>query len=317
MSPDRRAPLAVLLAIPVAVALVLTLFAWPAARLPPRDLPVGVAGPAPAARDTKQRLARQEGAFEVQLYASEAAAREAIRKREVYGAFVVGPGGPAVLTASAASAVVAQLLQQTAAEHSDLLGVGAGRARVVDVVPAASGDPRGAALNASVLPLVLAGIATAVLAGALVPPGLRRMAVLLAGAVLAGLTVLVVAQGWLGVLDGGWLRNAAALSLMVLAIAASVAGLDALAGRIGLASGAILMILIGNPFSGISSAPELLPQPVGTIGQLLPPGAGGNLLRSSAFFDGNGGGAHVIVLGVWALLGLAAVGAVALRPTPA
>jgi hypothetical protein len=49
------------------------------------------------------------------------------------------------------------------------------------------------------------------------------------------------------------------------------------------------MVLIGNPFSGVGTGPELLPQPVGAIGQLLPPGAGGNLLRSTAFFDGAGG----------------------------
>ena len=41
------------------------------------------------------------------------------------------------------------------------------------------------------------------------------------------------------------------------------------------------MVLVGNPFSGVGSAPELLPQPVGGIGQLMPPGAGGNLLRST------------------------------------
>jgi hypothetical protein len=48
----------------------------------------------------------------------------------------------------------------------------------------------------------------------------------------------------------------------------------ALAGRAGAALGALLMILVGNPLSGVSSAPELLPAPAGTIGQLLPPGAG-------------------------------------------
>ena len=31
---------------PVVVAIVLTLFAWPSARLEPRDLPIGVVGPA-------------------------------------------------------------------------------------------------------------------------------------------------------------------------------------------------------------------------------------------------------------------------------
>jgi hypothetical protein len=48
----------------------------------------------------------------------------------------------------------------------------------------------------------------------------------------------------------------------------------------------------------------MLPQPVGAIGQLMPPGAGGNLLRSTGFFDGAAAGGHVAVLVAWALGGL-------------
>jgi hypothetical protein len=40
----HRPPRAAILLIPVIAALVLTLFAWPNARLGPRDLPLGVAG---------------------------------------------------------------------------------------------------------------------------------------------------------------------------------------------------------------------------------------------------------------------------------
>ena len=46
------------------------------------------------------------------------------------------------------------------------------------------------------------------------------------------------------------------------------------------------MIFLGNPFSGVTSAPELLPAPADWLGRLLPPGAGGTLLRSTAYFDG-------------------------------
>jgi hypothetical protein len=77
------------------------------------------------------------------------------------------------------------------------------------------------------------------------------------------------------------------------------------------------MMVIGNPFSAVSSAPELLPKPVGLIGQLLPPGAGGNLLRSTAFFGGAGGARHLAVLLAWAVLGLGAVWAGTLRRRPA
>ena len=66
-------------------------------------------------------------------------------------------------------------------------------------------------------------------------------------------------------------------------------------------------MLVGNPWSGIPSAPELLPHAAGFIGQLLPPGAGAQSLRSTAFFDGAGAGSHLAVLLAWVALGLAAI----------
>jgi len=68
---------AVVLAVPVLVGLVLTLFAWPSARLAPRGLPLGVVGPVPGS------LAA-DGSFSVHRYADAAAARHGIRQREVY-----------------------------------------------------------------------------------------------------------------------------------------------------------------------------------------------------------------------------------------
>jgi len=287
-------PMAILI-VPAAVAIVLTLFAWPNARLEPRDLPVGVVGSAPAMPADR---------FEVHRYADEGAARKAIGDREVYGAFVAGPGGPKVLTASAASPAVAQLLGHAAAQA---------KAPVEDV---ASAGPRGAALASSVLPLVLAGILTGVLATVLATGGLARAGLVIGGSLLAGVAATGIVQSWLDVIDGDWLANAGALSLTVAAIAAVVAGLKARFGEAGVALGALTMILVGNPFSGVGSAPELLPEPVGGLGQALPPGAGGNLLRSTGFFDGAAASGHVWVLAAWALAGLALVFAAAARARP-
>ena len=64
-------------------------------------------------------------------------------------------------------------------------------------------------------------------------------------------------------------------------------------------------MLVGNPFSGMTSAPELLPTGWSTLGQLLPPGATGTLLRSVAFFDGAGGTRALWILVGWVVLGLA------------
>jgi hypothetical protein len=115
------------------------------------------------------------------------------------------------------------------------------------------------------------------------------------------------------VVDGDWVANAAGLSLMVLAIATVTTGLEALMGKAGILVAALTMVFVGNPFSAVATGPEMLPAPAGAIGQLLPPGAGGNLLRSTGFFDGAGAGQHVAVLAAWALAGFAALVIAAVR----
>jgi hypothetical protein len=297
----HRPPAAAVLVVPLVVALVLTLFAWPTAKLEPRDLPVGVAGPAAATAPIEERLEAREGAFDLHRYAGEAAAREAIEDREVYGAFVATPAGPKVLTASAASPAVAQQLTHAADEAG---------AKVEDVVQA---GPKAPALASSVLPLVIAGVLVGVVAALASPRGLGRAGLAVAGSALTGLAATAIVQGWLDVVEGDWVANAGVLSLTVLAIAATLAGLYAVVGRAGLAIGALTMIFVGNPFSGVGSAPELLPEPAGAIGQLLPPGAGGNLLRSTGFFDGAGGARPLTVLAIWAAAGLACLLVVELR----
>ena len=307
-TPRRQLILAVVL-VPLIVAAALAAFAWPTAHLAPHDLPLGLAGPAPARAQLAQRLqAAHPGAFALHQYADAGRARAAIKNRDIYGAIVAGTPSTALLVASAAGPLVAQVFTQAmtaeaAAAHRPL--------QVIDVVPAPLNDPRGAALGASVLPLVLAGMLAGILIATLSRPGLAQVAALVAAASLSGIVAAAIAGGWLGVLAGNGAANAGALALTILAIAGAVAGLNALLGRAGLVLGGLLMLLVGNPFSGLTSAPELLPTPVGAIGQLLPPGAGGNLLRSTAFFDGSGAGSHLFVLGAWALLGLAAIASAA------
>ena len=303
-SAHRRPSPAAILVVPIVLAVILTLFAWPSARLEPRDLPIGVAGPPAGAAALQHRLAENEGAFDVERYADEAAARAAIEDREVYGAFVATPAGAKLLTSSAASPMVAQLLTHAAADAPG------GPLPVEDVVAA---SPAGSAIASSVLPLVIAGILTGVVASLLAASASGRAGLLVAGSALGGLVATGIVQGWLDVIEGDWLLNAAGLGLTIAAIAAAVAGLKALLGHAGVGIAALTMIFVGNPFAAVGSAPELLPQPVGGIGQLLPLGAGGNLLRSTGFFDGAGGGRHALVLGCWLLAGLGLMFAAALR----
>lgn len=298
---STRSLLAVVVLVPALITLALWAFVWPGARLAPRDLPVGVAGPAQATAPVKAHLSERDGAFEVHTYAGAAAARTAIEEREVYGAVVATPRGPELLVASAAGPGVAQLL-------AEAVGGQAGRpVPTEDVVPLPAADPRGSTLNSSVLPLSLAGIVAGALTTLLGLRGGRAVLAVAGTSAVVGLVAAAVADSWLGALTGDWWAEAGALGLTVLAGAAGVAGLAAVLGRPGMGLGSLLVMLLGNPFSGVSSAPELLPEPVGTLGQWLPPGAGGSLVRSLAYFDGNGGAGPLAVLTGWALVGLTLV----------
>ncbi|MFI5833849.1 hypothetical protein ACIA5A_09250 [Micromonospora sp. NPDC051300] len=295
---------ALLVGVVVAVqALLVPLFAAPAAHLAPRDLPVAVAGPPPAVAELTARLTTaRPGGFAITALPDAAAADRALRDREVYAAFVAGPDGVALHTAPAASPTVAALLTEAAGQLS------AGRpVPVTAVVPTDPDDPRGAGFAAGFLPLALTGMLAGVLLTLLVAGRRARLAGLLGYAVLAGAAGVAVLHGWLGLLDGDPWREAGVIGLFSLAAAGTVAGLGALLGRAGLGLGALLVFLVGNPLSAVAAAPELLPQPWGTVGQFLPVGAGGTLLRSAAFFDGAGAGRPLAVLAGYALVGLALV----------
>ncbi|MGK5695596.1 ABC transporter permease [Streptomyces sp. URMC 128] len=300
----NRRPIAVVVLVPVLAALALWAFAWPASRTAPRDLPLGVAGSPAAAAQVERQLERHEGAFEIHRYADEAAARDAIEDRSVYGAVVATPQGPELLTASAAGPAVAQFLQQAVAQQA---AAGGAQVETVDVVPTPASDPRGAVLNAAVLPLALAGIAAGALVTLLGLRGIRAVLALLGASALVGVVAAGIAHSWLGALGGDWWAEAAALSLSTVAVGGAVAGLAALVGPAGTGIGAALVMLLGNPFSGATSAPQMLPEPAGAIGQWLPPGAGTTLLRSVSYFDGAAATGPALTLTWWAALGLGAV----------
>ncbi|WP_431784056.1 ABC transporter permease [Streptomyces chumphonensis] len=298
----RRRLVAVLVAAPLIAALTLWAFAWPAARTAPRDLPIGLVAPAGAPVAERLTTGPAEDSFDVHRYQDAEAARAAVEEREVYGALIASPRGTELLTASAASPAVAQLLERTVAAQAPP----GTEVRTTDVVPLPETDPRGAAFAAGALPLALTGVAAAALVTLLGLTGGRAAGALTATAALVGLTAAAVQHSWLGVLTGDWWAEAGVLGLTVLAVAAAAAGTAAVLGTRGLGLAAFVLVLLGNPFSGVTSAPELLPSAVAWIGGLLPPGASGELLRSVSYFE-SAATAPALVLSAWALLGLTAV----------
>ncbi len=335
------------IALPIVITLAVMAFAWPAGRISPRDVPVGIVGTGPASQHAVEGLTRgKPGAFDFRLYPDQQAARSAIKSRDVYGAFAVSGHSITVLKATAASPSVAQLLtdvgqqladratrqiaqQKAARQKADgtqppakahkqaAAKQGAAGAdssarvlvKAVDVVPVATEDPRGVVFSSSVFPLTICGIligAFVTMARGLARPRHRVLTLLVACAV-AALGIYLVAQGFLGALPHNHVATWAMLSLDLLSISATAAGVVRLLGPAGLGLSAALMVFVGNAFSGATSAPEMLPKGVDYVGQWLPPGAGASLLRDTTYFDGNADAGHLAVLVLWTVCGLTAV----------
>ncbi|MFF7736585.1 ABC transporter permease [Streptomyces sp. NPDC007984] len=297
--------LAVMVACALAVAqlVVVIAFAWPAARSGPHDVPIVLAGQGRAVAAVEDHLEKgKPGAFEVKTVTDEAEAREAILDRDAYAAVVADPTGPKVLVSSAAGSAVSASFTQMAGEIEKQSGK---PVVVEDVRAAPEKDPRGAAFGSSMLPLVLTGMIGGILIALKVSRVRDRLVTAGAFAVAAGLCTTAVVHGWIGAFDGNYFAEASVVGLIVFTISITMAGLGAALGHRGIGLGVLAVLLLGNPLSGVSSAPEMLPEPWGAVGQMLPPGAGADLLRSTSFFDGAGSGGALATLLTWSAAGLA------------
>jgi hypothetical protein len=316
-SPVHEPPAAIratgiIVALTVALAILAIAFALPAARSKPHDIPIGAAGPQAASGQVADMLEQHApGAFAVTYYPGEAALRDAIRNRDVYGGISFGPDGRSLLIATGGSPMVAQMLTQMGNGIAQQAGV---PLHTEDLAPPTANDPRGAGLAASALPITLAGLLPGV---ALVLVLRREVWTRFAAAVVfaagAGITIAALLRYVFGSIDQSIWGVAAGLTLGLMAAGLTMLGLGSLFGRVGLAVGALMALLLGNPLSGLNSAPEMLPSGWGTVGQWLPQGATATLLRSTAFFDGAGATTAIAVLSCWAVAGIGLIVLAAVR----
>jgi hypothetical protein len=306
-SPVHEPPAAIratgiIVVLTVVLAILAIAFALPAARSKPHNIPIGAAGPMAASGQVAAVLEQHApGAFAITYYPGEAALRDAIRNRDVYGGISFGADGRSLLIATGGSPMVAQMLTQIGNGIAQQGGV---PLHTEDLAPPTADDPRGAGLAASALPITLAGLLPAVALVLLLKREVwTRFAAAVVFAAVAGTTITALLRWVFGSIDRNVWGVAAGLTLGLLAAGLAMLGLGSLFGRVGLAVGALLALLLGNPLSGLTSAPEMLPSGWGTVGQWLPQGATATLLRSTSFFEGAGATTAIAVLSCWAVAG--------------
>jgi hypothetical protein len=302
--PDDRKLIAATVGVLIAVSLLV--FSNVAANHSPKphDLPIGIVGPPPVADAARAQLGRiAPGGYRIQDYDSLATAKSAVRHRSVYGAFQPAPTA-VLLVATAASPAVAALLQRTFATISRT----SGRPLIVqDVVPLPASDSTGATTFSAILGLIIAGLAGTSLVYTFTRhrgEALRILATLVL-AVGAGLLTAVITNFVVAAYPRHFFAVWGVATLFLLAIGMPIAAMQVLFGVAGGAIGWVLFFVIGNPASGGSSAPELLPSFWRALSQALPPGAAVTSLRDVVYFDGHGSLHSMIVLAIWAIVGFA------------
>jgi hypothetical protein len=306
LAASTRRIAALVLAVAVTQAALALLFAWPAGRSAMHHVPIAVAGPAAVAQAGARSLeAHPRGAMSVTLLPDLAAARAAVRERRVYGAVVIEDQGLRLLIASGASPMIAQqIVQAVDTVQAQAQGTSL---QIEDLAPNPSRDPRGLVPGTALLAVLLSAVG----GGALIFLRLRtttdRMLGLLGLAVLGGAATELMLHNVLGALTGSILAEGGVLSLVVLSASAATVAFGVLADLAGTALAAVLVIAVGYPISGATSAPEITPAPWDMVGRLLPAGAGSTAIRDVAFFGGAGAAMPLLILAAWSLVGLVVV----------
>lgn len=290
------------------IATLLFLFTWPAATAEPRELPIGLVGPATMAQQVADNLdSAQPDAFEITIFESSTEASQAIEEREIYGALILGQQVE-VLVASAANPAVSQLI--TTIGDSILSGSLAAQGMnipqltVTDLAPLPESDERGMVLGSSSLPIVIGGISL----GALVALRLRgfwtQLSAVGTASLISGATLAWGMGEVLGVTPGDYLVNTLVLASILGAFGFTLVGAYRFAGLPAFGLAAATFFLLGNPLNGISIPAEFYPSFWGDLGQMMPIGAGFNLLKNVNFFDAAETSASWWVLGSWIVFGL-------------
>lgn len=301
------------LGLSVILTLLLAVFIMPSLKSGAHGLPVGIVGPAAAVEQVDAGLAAADpDAFVLTTYDSAAELADAIEARDIVGGFVVGADGVQTHVASAGSVAISSTVTATGAALAAQLGV---EAQTTDVVPLPADDPSGVGIGGLAFPLVFGGIVPAVAFRAVFP---RRLGWAVGGIVgfsaVGGIVVAAVLAFLFGsITTAAFWPVAAAMALGIAALALPLAGLKELLGAKGFTIGAMVMMFVGNPLAGISTSAAWLPGWLGAIGQALPPGSAGTLVRAVAYFGGAGGLGALLILATWTAAGVVMLVVAALR----
>jgi hypothetical protein len=244
------------------------------------------------------------GEFATTSVTTPQAAIRRIDQRKAFGAIIARPRSIDVLVAPAASHAISTALATNLPPALRAATGARERIRVIDVKPLPANDPNG------ITPFYIAlGIVVANFIGAMFfalvfgfkPVARRRWwRVLGFGAMALALGLGEVGTvNVIGPLRGHYLALVLVALLLGTTVATITVAVQSSFGIIGGGVAILLFVVLGNPASGGPAATPLLPGFWRTMGPYLPTGAGTDLVRNIAYFDGNAITRPLLVLFAW------------------
>jgi hypothetical protein len=310
-APVRKLVLA-MLGVTVVVVAFISSYASALGKPSPRHVPVAVSAPPGV-------LGKLDASPQLRVYPVPglARARMMVEHRAVYGALLLPRTGPATLLVAnggghSVEAVLMQVGQQVATSHGTTL-------TTVDVAPTSPNDPDGTVEFYCIAFLFLGGAIGATVLGRVAGPvrGLRgaleRLGLVMVYAASLSVVVTLLADIALGDLTGHFGFLFLTLSLYVLAVCLAVTGLSALAGPLASIVLVLVLIILGNPSSGGPVPRPLLNGFYSGLNPVMLQGAALSVVRGVQYFGGREIDLGLLCLLIWALAGLALLGATVFR----
>ena len=299
------------------MSVLLLLFTWPAATAEPRNVPIGLVGPAKMTEAIAETIDSQRpGAFSIEFFDTASEATSAIESKEIYGAIEVG-AQTRTYVATAGNSGVSQLVNELGSAINESMlasqGISIPILEKIELAPLPDEDPRGQVLGSAALPFVVAGISLGALTALRGGNRWSQISIVAAGAVITGLSLAYILTQGIAVLPGEIWINALAISSVIGAVSTTLLGAHRLTGMAGLGTMAATFFLLGNPLSGVSIPAEFYVEGWGVFGQSLPLGAGFELIKRINFFELAETSPQWWVLASWMVFGLSLWGLSFLR----
>lgn len=270
----------------------------------PHHLPLGMVGTEQQVQQAQESLDRSApGQFRLRRLPDAAAAVDAVRKRQVFGALVLGTPQAELLTAGANTQTVAMTVTQAFQQLEQEFGV---RAEPQDLAPLVPGDTRGLTIFYAGFGVVLGGFLFGIASFASAPHLLLRyrIASIALFAVSAGALTSWLVDSVFAALPAGFFLVAGIVALLASACAAVAALLFRLLGSASQLVIAIGLVIIGNATSAGQLPAEFLPPWMQPLPAVLPNGIAVRALRGATYFEDDGVHRAWLLLGLWTVVPL-------------